>query len=257
MWGRATAVLVIHDVRRLTAPQTAGRRERGLYGFVIPRAARHAHSILTVSDFSAAEIGRTLGTTASVDVVRRHPAPVSAEPGVSEEGRALVVGAIRSYKGLDTVTEALSRLDGGGVRVTWAGANEQAAAAIRSHPDVELLGWVDDARLDALRRQAWISLNPSRYEGYGLAVAESLAYGLPTVASDIPAHREVAGAAAEYFPPGDPAALAATLRRLRRDPALVADLAGRARERAHWLESRRSSWGEALLTVLELAAERR
>ena len=85
---------------------------------------------------------------------------------------------------------------------------------------VNLPGWVPDEMLDRLFKSPLATICPSTYEGYGLTVAESLARSLPTVVSDIPAHREVAGEAALYFPPGDAAALADCLRRVARDEAL-------------------------------------
>ena len=44
---------------------------------------------------------------------------------------------------------------------------------------------------------------PSTVEGFGLPVAEALSLGVPVIASDIPAHREVAGDLAVYRHPTD------------------------------------------------------
>lgn len=60
-----------------------------------------------------------------------------------------------------------------------------------------------DAQVQALLRGARALLNPSFAEGYGLPVAEALALGVPVLASDLPAHREVAGTAAEFLDPLD------------------------------------------------------
>ena len=70
--------------------------------------------------------------------------------------------------------------------------------------------------LAAVYRRATLALQPSDAEGFGLPVIEALACGTPVVASDLPALREVAAAAAAYCPPGDVAAWTAEiLRQLR------------------------------------------
>jgi glycosyltransferase involved in cell wall biosynthesis len=70
------------------------------------------------------------------------------------------------------------------------------------------LPFLDRATLAAVYRRAALVLLPSEAEGFGLPAAEALACGAPLLASDIPAVREVAGAAAEYRPVGDVAAWA-------------------------------------------------
>jgi len=59
-------------------------------------------------------------------------------------------------------------------------------------------------------------------------VFQALACGTPVVTADTPAAREllVDGESALLVPAGDPAALAATLRRLAGDPALAEHLSG-------------------------------
>jgi len=61
----------------------------------------------------------------------------------------------------------------------------------------------DDAKLANILHHARALLMPSFVEGYGMPVAEALAAGLPVIASDVPAFREVGGGVPEYIDPID------------------------------------------------------
>jgi len=91
---------------------------------------------------------------------------------------------------------------------------------------------------------------PSLCESFGHPLVEAMASGLPIVASDIPVHREICGAAAEYFPVLDAAALAETLRRLMHDAAAREKLADRGRERV-----KQFLWEDHVARLLELWRE--
>jgi glycosyltransferase involved in cell wall biosynthesis len=73
-------------------------------------------------------------------------------------------------------------------------------------------GNLGDDAVRTLIRGARAVLCPSFAEGYGLPVAEALGLGVPVLASDIAAHREVAGPAADYLDPLDGPAWAAAVR---------------------------------------------
>lgn len=75
---------------------------------------------------------------------------------------------------------------------------------------------------------------PSYLESFGMVAAEAMVNGIPVVASDIPAFRELIGheAAGLLFPPGDLHAAAAAIRRLAADPALCRRLGETGSERA-------------------------
>jgi glycosyltransferase involved in cell wall biosynthesis len=64
-------------------------------------------------------------------------------------------------------------------------------------------GGCSDAELAALLRGARALLMPSFAEGFGLPVVEALAAGVPVIASDLPAFRELAGDIPEYADPLD------------------------------------------------------
>jgi glycosyltransferase involved in cell wall biosynthesis len=254
LWGGARVLLVVNDVRRFAAAKTNGRLEAWFYRFVMPRAARRAHSLVTISETTRVDLERLVGRRA--DVIAHHPSPRVDEPSRGGS-HLLTVGALRPYKGVETVLRALAELPaptrplvvfaGPGEGRLDAFQNEVERLGIGSH--VRFVGWVPERALDKLRRTALGTVNPSTYEGYGLAVAESLGYGLPTVASDIPAHREVAGEAALYFPPDDASALADRLNRLCADDGLRLRLAAAGLLRARQLAHAEPSWRTLLLAA--------
>jgi glycosyltransferase involved in cell wall biosynthesis len=77
-----------------------------------------------------------------------------------------------------------------------------------------------------------IFCSSSLWEGFGMAVVEAMASGLPIVASDIPSHREVLGEAGLFFPAENAGSLAKVLNMIMDDASLRGSLAGKAKGRA-------------------------
>ena len=98
---------------------------------------------------------------------------------------------------------------------------------------VHCLGRCDDvpARLGAAELFAF---STTAAEGFGIALVEAMAAGLPVIASDVPACREVLadGAAGVLVPPSDVEAWACALQELMDQPAKRAQLAKAALLRA-------------------------
>ena len=72
-----------------------------------------------------------------------------------------------------------------------------------SHPGVEYLTGVADARLADLYRRSWVFASPSSYEGFGLPYLEAMACGTPVVATRNPGSVEVLGDGAYGLMPPD------------------------------------------------------
>ena len=82
---------------------------------------------------------------------------------------------------------------------------------------VATIGYVGDARLAAIYREAAAFVFPSRYEGFGLPPLEAMAAGCPVVSSRGGALEEVLGDAALIVDPDDAAGWAGAIGRLIRD----------------------------------------
>ena len=94
---------------------------------------------------------------------------------------------------------------------------------------ISLIGEIDD--LDPLYRTSDLLVSSSRYEGYGMAIAEAMAYGLPIVAARVGAIPDlVPPDAGLLVPVDDPDAMATALRKVLTDPAGRARLAAGAAE---------------------------
>lgn len=267
VWGRSKLLFVIHDVRRFAEPDTTnGAVEGWYYRTVMSRGAARSDRLLTISEFSRGEIERNLRLDRPISIVEepiRNVVPRSPDEVAGSPATFLIVGAIRKYKGLDTVVEALSVLKGRGIEasVVCVGDSEGDTAVLRGlKENAEALGvgdrwqtpgWLDDDQLEAQYQLACGTVNPSRYEGYGLAVTTSLAHGLPTIASDIPPHLETGGDGALYFATGDPEALAETMETVSDNRESRRKWAAAALERHRELALCERSWSTALTDFLD------
>ena len=95
----------------------------------------------------------------------------------------------------------------------WHGA-EVIEARIRNSPyakDIRTPGFVEESDLPLWYSSADALVFPSLIEGFGLPVVEALACGLRVATSDRGSLPEVGGAAAIYFDPEKPEAIAEAL----------------------------------------------
>jgi glycosyltransferase involved in cell wall biosynthesis len=186
-----------------------------------------------------------------------------ARPGLERAPRAtgsggapliLSVGSLIPRKGHDVLVEALARIAGLDWRAEiigsdafapdWAARIRDAVAAAGLSERVRFTGGTTAEAVAAAYARADLFCLPSRYEGYGMVFAEAMARGLPVVAARMPAAEEVVPeTAGALVPQDDPQALAETLARLLRDPALRRRLGDGAAAKAmtlpDWTETAR------------------
>lgn len=142
----------------------------------------------------------------------------------------LFVARLARSKGLIDAVEAMAgvRSQVPGARLVVAGSGPERAAAQRRAAElgitdaVQWMGFVSEADKRRLMSGARLFLAPSYEEGWGIAVAEALASGLPVVGYRLPVLDEVFGSAYEGVAVGDVAALAAAMQRLLVDDEAAA-----------------------------------
>ena len=255
--GPFARVLTVHDLLFRRHPELLSRAMRLGTEVLVPPAARRAHRVITVSNASRDDLVELLGIAPErIEVVpngwtppRSLPDPAAArrQLDAGERPIALSVASDLPHKNLALLLEALALLEpaerpllafaGHG---TDTGELRARARELGVEGDVRLLGGVDPDRLEELYAAATVVVTVTLLEGFGLPVLEALGRGLPVVSSDLPVLREVAGDAALWVDPRDPASTAAGLRRALAGGREIDELRAAGRDRAQ-----RFSWRAA------------
>jgi len=192
------AVVTIHDLSFEREPALMSRRDRLVFRKVVPRAARKAVRVLTVSERTRRDLRELYHVPDEKIVVTPNGVDPAFTPSNSllQGDYALVVGAVQERK---NPLAALAAAEAAGLPLVVAGpAKDEALARELERRGARVTGYVDQAELVRLYRGAACLVQPSRYEGFGLPVLEAMACGTPVVAVPEPALREVAGDAAVW-----------------------------------------------------------
>jgi glycosyltransferase involved in cell wall biosynthesis len=126
-------------------------------------------------------------------------------------------------------------------------AYSRSVVAAAREAGVVLTGALTGEPLEQVFAHAGGFVLPSSHEGLPIALLEALSYGLPVLASDIPAHTEIGLEPGAYFRLGDVEALAAGLARLAAAPRDAA-----AREERRAFVSNRYDWDKIAVQTAEV-----
>jgi glycosyltransferase involved in cell wall biosynthesis len=229
------------------------------------RALSAAHRVITTSDTTAASLAKDYGVVPGALIVAK-PGVDRWEPSPGSAGGPpllLAVGAVVPRKDHGTLVAAMAGLRDRSWRLVLVGNATRAAdhvAALRDQiasaslaDRVVLAGELDQDELDRLWGRADLFVSSSTHEGFGMAISEAVARGVPVVTT-------AAGAVTEWLNPaagimvgvGDAGALRTAIAHLLDDPAYRAELRAGALQAAATLPG----WAETAAIVDRALAPR-
>lgn len=255
-------IMTIHDVSHERHPEWFSKNYFRFYHFMMPRIAKKAHAVITVSEFSKDEIVDTLKISpAKIFVVHGDvPRHISlSEEDVlnykrpeNSERYILAVSSMDPRKNFLRLVEAFKNISDKSLKLYIVGMQFKAF----NTPDLKKLvdenvvlpGYLSDEKLFEMYRNAQFSLYPSLYEGFGLPPLESMTFGCPVIASDIPAIREISGDAVLYVDPYNTDDLTEKMEQLLVDENLRSEL-----QKKGLKQIKKYSWTKSVDRLLGLA----
>ncbi|MEK7595000.1 MAG: glycosyltransferase [Patescibacteria group bacterium] len=207
--------------------------------------------VITVSESSKKDIVNILNFNEdSIDIVN---------PGINivvnkrlkktKQPTITYVGRLRHYKNIDLLIRSFSQ-----ILKEWPKATLEIVGDGEASKKLKLLtkdlnlskkvtfhGKVSDADRNKVLTKAWVMVQPSSFEGWGITVIEANACGTPVIASDVVGLRDsvIANRTGLLFRLEDPNGLTNTLKKILRDEVLRKVLSESARQ---WSEN--FSWSQ-------------
>jgi len=258
-------VVTIHDAMPLRRADSRGLKQRLLHSYwraVMPRSARRADMVITVSNHSLADVRTHLGVAADrIRVILQAIDPLFAgeSPGVPPTE----IGPGDPFILAFASTDGRKNHDGaiGAYRAVAPGYPGLKLALICSHPDVRAgvegragkgvvpLGPVSAEELLWLYKNALALVFPSFDEGFGLPPLEAMACGAPVIASDSGSLREALDGRAVFVNPHDVGSIAEGTKLVLGDRALRVRRGGSSKGREYASGFSRERMGRELAAV--------
>jgi glycosyltransferase involved in cell wall biosynthesis len=265
-------VATLADVQEQFFPQYFTAEQLALRADVYPRMAHAATLLITLSEFSKQSIGEAFGVAA--DKVRvTHLAPNEEALSAAAEWPASLPrlperfvfypANLYPHKNHDMLLRAVRVLnDRLGVDCGCVMTGHEASPGIDIRERIAAQGltgkalWLEYVAGGALRylyEHAVALCFPSRFEGFGMPLAEAMWHGCPVIATPLASIPEVVGDAGLLVEP-DERALADAIARLTRDGSLRQDLIRRGLERVRQFSA--ASLADATLAIFDEAVDR-
>ncbi|HEY1421964.1 MAG TPA: glycosyltransferase family 1 protein [Candidatus Acidoferrum sp.] len=256
LFHRGPLVVSILDLIHLTDRSYCGTMNSRLYARpMLNLAARKADHIITISEFSKAQIVEHLGV--SPDKIATIHCGVNGQFHCEDRDDAadavsellgihapyiLCVGNLKPHKNVSVLLKALAilrqrksfshRLVILGDDKIWKRSLVEECLRLGLGETVYFIPHVSSQLLPKVYAAADVLVMPSRIEGFGLPVLEAMASGTPVISSRAASLPEVGGDAALYFDPSSAEELAIELERVLNSVELQKSLRQKGLQRA-------------------------
>ena len=252
---RPAAVVTVHDLGYRHVPADHPPKQKLMLDLTTRWNLRNARRIIAPSQFTADDITSHYPALQSrIDVIPHgvsdafRPAKSADIERVRERhgirGRyVLAVGTIQPRKNYPILAEAAAihnrKAPDAALSLVIVGRPgwkvDEVRAAVRpfaGRARLTILENVEDHELPALYSGAVATVQPSRFEGFGMPILESMACGTPVIHAGNSSMPEVAGGAALQFPTDDADQLAGLVRKIHVDAGLHREMSRRGLEHA-------------------------
>lgn len=284
---RGKTVITIHDlIKHDWGSRSATTRAYPIflvkhlgYRFVTSVAIRRADAIVTPSNYVKKKVAETFRVDPKKITVTYEAGTLTGKERTREEKKVenvlgklkiskpyfLYVGNVYPYKNVGRLLDAIKILSeemdpstllrtGEAAQLVLVGARDVFRDRLEREivqkgvlKYVVLTGYVADADLIDLYREAEAYVHPSLEEGFGLGPVEAMSLGTPVVQADISCLPEVGGDAALYFDPYDPRDIAEKLKTILSNKALRQKLA-----RKGVAQAKKYSWEKMARETLQV-----
>lgn len=238
---KVPSLVIIHDLVYIHHPEVVEKKNLTFLKKHVPRTIRQSR-VIASSNFTKKAIEDTFSPKYPVQIASNGiDYSIFTKPRVTDrENFVLTVGTIEPRKNLTRLLTAYQSLpkklrDNHPLVVVGNGGwGDQPAPVIDG---VTYTGYISDSELADLYKKAGLFIFPSIYEGFGLPLLEALVSNTPTICSDIPPLKDIAGDTVNYFNPFDESDIATVLTRALSQKKKHTDISDQLQDTYSWQRS--------------------
>ncbi len=209
--------VTIHDLAFLHHPKWFNKSFAAVYKFLIPKIAKRAQKVITVSQTIKAQLISELGIAEKTICIFGNGLQydvLQSQVGSHKEKIIFTVSSINPRKNLLTLIKAFEQANLPGYQLIICGAKNAVFGKQQlpaSNPNIIFAGYLDNAQMIAHYKKAEIFASLSLDEGFGIPVLEAAYFNCKLLLSNIPVYKELYTDAAVFVNPYDAGAAAAVL----------------------------------------------